>query len=375
MTKKLLIPSITGRIGEFAEQADLMQKAKILGWREPFTPVWITSLRTNTYLRDLVAQCTDAEIILTAEQFEEAGKLHQEGQLHDPSVYHDPKGVRFDEDRAAVALNSLWHQADHDPIFSYPPGSLLSKSEGILGALGIRSDWFVTVHCRTEHYLGRELDKDGKQKYYDNHNRYRNADVTTFNSAIDHIIEEGGYVVHIREGDMPSLAPRTGLVDFVRDSRKDWADIFLFTQCKFLLCTTSGPWCVASVFNTPVAQTNTWPLSERTFTSNSLFIPKLYRSKSSGRTLSLIEGTQEPLRHCFNGDAFDKRHQGTIEVIDNSPNDILGLVKDMFRSLGITGPFTDIQKAYNNIASTWEPYGVLGPPATSFLSSHPELLP
>ena len=296
---RVLIPTfLVSRIGEMAMQLDLLAKTKELGWREPFTPIVMAPPGTvcNPCLLDYYRPWVG--IADTGSKMRAAAELAHQGAVWDPTKGRLENGDLEHEDVASVVVNAEWERQGREPLVKLRPGHV-ERGRNWLRNRGIADDEeFVAVHVRTPEYL-REPPTS--------HHRFRNADFETYKRAISLIYDHGLRVVYMQEGN------------------PDWVDVFLLASAKFLLCTTSGPWVVASCFGTPIVQTNVFPFSERPWSSRDLFIPKIYRRglEAAEFPVPFRECLTEPLARQFMADEVEALG---ITVQDNTEGDIFGLV-------------------------------------------------
>ena len=380
--KRVIYPALTARIGELIEQADLIAKQRALGWLSPDLILILAynEKYTNPALLEYVGNVF--ELARTPEQKQEAQALFQAGKTYDPSRPYLPlsqsqlppgerKGFRYyDEDRAGVAINKVWEETYMGPFFVLEEDHI-AAGRAYLRKLGIgEDDWFVTLHVRTDHFI-QKIIKETDDPGDEGHNDYRNADINTYDLAVEYIVNQGGWVIRIGDSDMSPFwfnGYKGKVIDYAtRCNQLPWMDIFLMAAPRFMLCTTSGPWLVAQAFGVPVCQTNIAPFSERPFSGRDLFIPKLFTRENE--PIPFKEALSPPLRCHYNGYSFPKLG---LSVRDNTSEEILDLVKEM----GSAIPPTSLQATYNDICTDMvEDFGCLSRMGASFLSTWKHLLP
>jgi putative glycosyltransferase (TIGR04372 family) len=87
-----------------------------------------------------------------------------------------------------------------------------------------------------------------------------------------------------------SLAAASQVIDYCHSPiRADWMDVFLLARCRFLIGTNSGPAFATALCGTPAVLTNWCPAAERPWHSSDIFVPKLLRTLSDGKYLTLSE--------------------------------------------------------------------------------------
>jgi len=392
--RRVIYPALTARIGELFQQADLVAKQRALGWIDPDLELILcwNERWTNKCALDYISDVF--EVVRTEAQMKEAQDLFNEGKKYDPSrpMFPSPAAVSsgaqtsptiplatsvihigpddgakyYDEDRACVAINKVWDGQHRTPIFQLKEAHARS-GRAYLSKLGVPEDaWFVTLHVRTSHFITNILAADNDPGD-EGHNDYRNADIRTYREAVNCIVDAGGWVIRIGDDAMPPLWEQEHVIDYAtRLNQLAWMDVYLCCACRFMLCTTSGPWIVAQAFGTPVCQTNSAPFSERPFSSRDLYIPKLFIE--GDKPLLFKAALAPPLRHHYNGYSFPK--MGLI-LRDNSPKEILDVTKEMLDMPYIP---SKRQLQYNGMCG-FEDFGVASHMGDWFLSDWRDLMP
>ncbi len=241
------------------------------------------------------------------------------------NLYQHP-GIFFDVEKYITAINktgefgriqALW--GNRAPVLSLPSDIKLRGYEQ-LEKMGVPSgSWFACVHCR----------ESGYHKYARGQ-EYRNANIATYESAIDYIIEQGGWVIRLGDASMSPIPEKARLIDYaLRPEKSDWFDLFLGSEAKFTLGSGSGPASMSASFGKPMALPNSLPLSSVPFYCHDhlgLATPKLLRSKDTGCLLSFSE--------IMNSDAANYRwyelyENDGLEILDNDDEDILAIAKEL----------------------------------------------
>jgi putative glycosyltransferase (TIGR04372 family) len=271
---------------------------------------------------------------------------------------------------------------DYHKLFnSSRPNLVLSTDEKFSGAkllesLGInRDDWYVCIHARDDTYLEQHLpDHD-----WSTHS-VRNCSISKFQDAVEVIHTFGGHIV--RMGATPS-SPKLEtvgrqIVPYSPDVRSDFSDVFLAANCRFFLGCTSGLYMTAWGFGRPVAITNLLPVGAGPWSTNDLYIPKLFKRKSTGEMVHF----DEILDLGLIGRASGNHHAAIyascgLEVVENSSVDIAALCREMFQlSSGEENSAEDqkLQEAFCRRYLGWlgDPC-YLSRPAASFLRAHESL--
>jgi putative glycosyltransferase (TIGR04372 family) len=253
------------------------------------------------------------------------------------------------------AHNSLarhWFAENRDPILTLPTEEIV-KGRELLKSWGLDPEgWFVTLHIRES--------KTQKPGYG------RNSEPLSYMPAIKHIIRMGGSVIRIGGKESTPLERIKGLVDTTQFSTPgDWVDVFLLSQCRFMIATTSGPSFVPQTFGLPILATNAPAIGNFVWYPNSLVIPKLVRDKK-GRILSIQEVLDSPAG--MSDGWLDGPGSRGIQWVDNSSSEILEGVREM-----IAGQNLAISKAQENLQQQVVDHGGTSdttPIAQSFISVH-----
>ena len=208
-----------------------------------------------------------------------------------------------------------------------------------LEAMGINpdKDWFAVILARDSSYL------DKTYPHHDwGYHDWRNADINSYIEATKFIISKGGYVIRmgsVVNKDMDFLDSH--YIDYAKKHWDDFMDVFLVSRCKFLLGSNSGLSDMAVAFDKPRAIVNTIPLGHIPYGRNDIYIPKKYydSSKSRFKTLKSVLKNNEDI--IFDQELFLK---GEYQCIDNTPEEILELTREMINKLDNSFFLSEIQK-------------------------------
>ena len=216
-----------------------------------------------------------------------------------------------------------------------------------LAKLGVQPDTpMVTVHARESGFHSGEEMQDANVKLLEGRrvdqrtDVVRNAKIDSYSKAIDFLVNEGFAVVRL--GD-PLMAPyrRTGVFDLATSSLRTAAmELYCLWQSKFVLCGESGPYSVSYLTNTPSVLVNaTDPVSGYPVRKDRLYILKHVFDRLTGQPLRL----NDMLTHRY----LSKMRQLTsFQYVDNTPDDILEVVREMVAGLRDGWVVTSKQKAY-----------------------------
>jgi putative glycosyltransferase (TIGR04372 family) len=215
-----------------------------------------------------------------------------------------------------------WHAQGRKPLLQLPE-DIKSRGRAELRRNGIPDDaWFVALHVRE---AGSKPRQRGLMAAL-------NANVVDFLPAITEITRRGGWIIRMGDPNMARLPPMPNVFDYCHsDARADWMDIFIASQCRVFLGTSSGPAYVPPIYGVNCVLTNWWPPAHRPWHAGDIFIPKLCRQMSNGRLLTLDEMLHGPVAWSFSSGHLASRHQ--LRVEDSRPDDILAAVTEMLDRL------------------------------------------
>tara|TARA_B100001057_G_C22837741_1_gene945839 strand:+ start:104 stop:1495 length:1392 start_codon:yes stop_codon:yes gene_type:complete len=172
--------------------------------------------------------------------------------------------------------------------------------------------WFVALHIREN-----------------NNDKLRNSNPHTYLEAVKYIISKGGHVIRVGDNKMTRLPKIKGLIDYpFTDLKSEIMDVFLGSECKFCLGTSSGFYQIPIFFGKPVLLVNYVNTFEYfAIDKNNLFLPKkfFYKKTSIPVSLKLTFGTK--IGNYITEKAFSDRK---LKVEDNSSKEILSATKEMF---------------------------------------------
>ena len=209
-------------------------------------------------------------------------------------------------------------------------GSILSKSQIAnyenyekLRSLGVqKNSWYVCVHARDAGYS--PLDEDD--------HKFRNAKIEDYYKSMDFIIQNGGYCIRFGDNTMKPIKSKDGYIDYAKSEFKsNEMDLFLAGSCRFFIGSDSGPRGIAGVFGVPIACANLAPLGNSYVRNRGdIGIPKLYKDKINGNLIKFSDIMQNDSSYYRHNEQFVKNN---INLIDNSDDEILDLVKEQYFSI------------------------------------------
>ncbi len=288
------------------------------------------------------------------------------GDTFDSAVVLQDGSSEWWSDTAARAQLE-WQKQRREPLLQISD-EMSQGGRSVLKAMGLPDDaWFACLHVRE---AGFHL--EGDMPAMD----FRNADIASFQSAIDAIVARGGWVIRVGDPTMKKLPPQRHVIDYAHSEEKsDWMDVFLCASCRFFIGSTSGIYFVAASFGVPCVLVNWISICQRPWSVSDLYIPKLIWSNQGSRLLTFEEQFEATLRWTL----LDGRRllAKNLSCIDNTPDEIMAVVIEMLERLdGIpSASRTDLQnlQRFDEISFC---NGVLGrsPISPYFLKKHIDLL-
>jgi putative glycosyltransferase (TIGR04372 family) len=197
--------------------------------------------------------------------------------------------------------------------------------EGLLKDMGIpEGAWFVCFHVRDPSY---EIQNFSESYWKESPSVYQNCSVANFIDAMRYIADCGGYAIRMGAAisdRLPDLG-EARIIDYASDHRTDFGDIFLSAKCKFFVGTYSGLSMIANIFNVPSVKTNMFHHTNEPYTKRDLIIFKHHWSTEKSRMLTLSEMFELDMGM----NSTQEYQQAGISVLENSPEEILAVTKEM----------------------------------------------
>jgi putative glycosyltransferase (TIGR04372 family) len=318
----------SGSIGVF-EFLEAYVKAAQLGWNpskelvlllDPRAPV--TNPRYLKHWERYITVISDPALIQILSDLEKC--------LTVPLAFFMPVQEKVMISRMALGLvREKWLRDGRAPLLT------LSKSEyergwENLASVGVpQNAWFVCLHVR----------EPGWGDFHTPEENFRNADINTYRDAVEAITAAGGWVIRMGDAGNSRLPEILHVIDYAHSAVKsDDMDIFLCSQCRFFIGTSSGLYTVAMAFGTPVVLTNLLPVCALYYlSSQDLFIPRACRFQDRDRYVKFSELLAPPIGLIEGQSNFDVRN---IQVVNNAPEDITGVVEEMLRRCNGGGEYS-----------------------------------
>ena len=268
-------------------------------------------------------------------------------------MYRLKSGV-VDQWSAIDVANQEWSRRKRDPLIKLPE-EIGIKGKAILARWGISIDeWFVLVHVREGSHRSQA--------------RLQNADIASYLPMIREIVRRGGWVVRMGSPSMTPLPAMPRVIDYAHAvERVAWMDVFLWAKARFSIATNSGGSEVPMCFGIPAIRTNYSSFGHCSYFEKSFMVPKLYKLKGDRSTMSLAQTLTTPIPWCES-----TVHENIqFEVIDNSPQDLVNAVVEMFTRLESDN--WELSRGQTRAQEIRRAGGAVGnlPIAESFLENHP----
>jgi putative glycosyltransferase (TIGR04372 family) len=265
-------------------------------------------------------------------------------------------------------IQEQWEARGHKPLLELSQAERQRGREG-LARLGVpEGAWFVCLHVRSAGFH-----KEGEGL----HQAHRNADIHSYLPAVRHIIARGGWVIRLGDKSMEPLPPLQGLIDYAHSPCKNSAmDVFLCGACRFFIGVASGLSHLPTTFGVPCVLTNWVSNAFPVYSAKDLFIPKLTWSDAENRLLRFDEALEPEVRKLsYCGLKLLERD---LRAVDNTPEEIMELVDEMFEVLDGAAQYTaadgQMQEVFRRLAVG---YGLVGFSrlGRAFLRKYAHLLP
>jgi len=241
-------------------------------------------------------------------------------------------------------------------VVSLDQDELRHGYEEIEKKFGINSDdWWVCFHSRDGEYLKKDPSRD--YSYHD----FRDFDIEDMVEAMETVTTKGGYAIRFGSSpDKPLLTDNPKIIDYSFNGRTDFLDIFLCAKAYFFIGSTSGPFHLPKLFDTPYAMCNLIGYGHLSPLPQTLFIPKKIKGPD-GRIMTFDECNKMGMfdEICsglfYRSDTYVKKN---LSIVNNSPLEIKCLVDDMFDLVEgekTTPEISGIQQAFKDNYFSYSP--------------------
>ena len=223
----------------------------------------------------------------------------------------------------------------------YQNSAAFKMAEEIKKEWGLKpQDWYVCLHVRDGEFY-REFKGFGQT--------HRNANLKSYQAAIQYIIDHGGWVIKMGGATSSELPTGPRVIHYASSSYKsDFMDLYLLRQAKFFIGTTSGLTNIAVSFDLPCALVNCITTDAQLWNSRVRFAFKPLKVRD--KLLGQAQMTSSPWRwRVFNAEAL-RRYD--VIALENSSDEILETVKEVM-SLA-EGSWHDYLAAYPRSEELYE---------------------
>ena len=209
------------------------------------------------------------------------------------------------------------------------------------------NDWFVCFQNRDSAYLNRRF----KSVDWSRHD-YRDCKISNFIPAMEYIASRGGYAIRIGHyvDEKLRVEDNPRIIDYATNYRSDFMDIYLSSHCKFFVGNTAGLFLVPSIIGPPIILTNLVVLEIPPLRKRDLFIPKKIKELKENRLLTFPEIFKRRIGTWDHNELF---FWGGLDLIENTPDEILAIVIEMNSILDETYKYTNednlMQKKYRSL--------------------------
>lgn len=229
---------------------------------------------------------------------------------------------------------SNYARVNHHSGLAFTPDEV-RRGEELLRVMGIGpDDWFITFQSRDGSY---HVDKGTPG----DSGEHRNIRIEAYLPAVNDILALGGKAVRmgaVVERPLPEdRDPR--IIDYPRQFRSEFGDIWLFSRCRFHLGGSTGSTNCPALFGRPVAQANMYPLRPVPMGRSGLYTPVVMRDVKS-KTLVPYDDLEKMGAFIYDDRAIFLRWQLPsgldemgLEIVPNSPEEIRALCRDMLDRL------------------------------------------
>lgn len=218
-------------------------------------------------------------------------------------------------------IQNKHYEKTNKPLISIPDTDLNICGE-ILYDLGIKekNPKFIIIHVR-------------ESGFYSNKKiSYRNGNIKDYIDGIKYLTDKGYYVIRLGDNSMSNIDDLVAicngrLIDYANSVYiSEIMDVFLFSECEFLVCTNSGPTFIPVIFQKNICATNYYPLHESLgLIEGDISIFKKIVNINDGNYVSLETILNSEL--CMPLQYPEHVKQG-LKLIDNTADEILWAIKD-----------------------------------------------
>lgn len=248
--------------------------------------------------------------------------------------YIKPDGMPGDWTELAASGQVMWDRLNRESLIKIP-STLNDNGNNILKKMGLKSsDWFACLHVRSSGFHNENSHSVQS---------HRDSKLSDYLGAIKAITEKGGWVVRLGDESMDKLPQMNNVIDYPHSKFKSaWMDIFLISNARFFIGTTSGLSNAVISFGTPCLLVNCISNYFQLWNKNVLFTLKLLWNSNKTRYMTLPEMIEESFRwKIFN---INKLNQLGIFPHSNSADEITAATKEIIDKLFLKETFKGFKK-------------------------------
>lgn len=232
-----------------------------------------------------------------------------------------PDGDILTYTHGAAKIQNQWEREQRPPVQSLDE-SQRETLAALLQKMGIPAGaWFVCLHVREPGFHA---------KWNIAYPAARDAAIADYHAVIKAVTDRGGWVIRMGDPSMKPLPPMERVVDYALSPFKsEIGDIVIAASCKLFIGTNSGFATIPGIYGVPCVLTNWVPISLPLWFGQDLMIPKLFWHKGRQQYVDFEQILSTPLGATQNVADFP----ADIEIHDNTPQEIIGAVQEMFDRL------------------------------------------
>lgn len=199
----------------------------------------------------------------------------------------------------------------------------IAEGLGLLRDMGVPDGApFICFAIRDNSYLAAHQ-PERSWHYHD----YRDADIENCRLMAEWLANQGIWVIRMGATvAKPFRSDNPRIIDYANSYRSDFGDVFLLGHCKFFVGDTAGIFEPAGILGVPVALTNLVPITHLCAFARSMVMPKKFRRSHESTCISygnVVGSKCDGLLHA------KQYEQAGIELVENTPEEILGMVQEM----------------------------------------------
>jgi putative glycosyltransferase (TIGR04372 family) len=184
---------------------------------------------------------------------------------------------------------------------------------------------YLCLHLRDSSYLETFIPNQDLS-----YHKYRDVNINNYLLMINKMEQYNTNIIRIGVQSNQSLHNKySNYFDFINKNRNEFLETFLIKNCKFFICTNSGPCALGTFFRVPNAFVNVTPflgvygISRK----NDMFLPKKYYSKISNNFLTLDYILKNGIANLAQNHLYNELN---IEVVENTESEISDFINEMY---------------------------------------------